>query len=248
MNSPNLIIETCGKANVVFTSRENGFSQPPFDYLNVGLHVGDDSNDVKMNRRVIYSTLENSFVDIPKLDKWLFLDQRHCDTIFEPDFKEYDEENLPISDASITSKKNTALVTMTADCGPLVVQCGNIMASIHASAKTVELGLIDKMISKIRSFDSNSQMYCLLGPCIHAENYEYEQKYLDQLANKLGEHIKSKTFDGKPAFNLPEAIQFECEKFGADFRDIDIDTFTNKDYFSYRRDNLTGRQCTISWM
>ena len=88
----------------------------------------------------------------------------------------------------------------------------------------------------------------MLGPCIHKENYEYSQDYLDDLAEQLGEHVRATTNEGKPSFNLPIAIKFECEKLDIEFRDLDIDTYSNVDYFSYRRDGITGRQCVIAWL
>lgn len=240
-----LIFERCGSANVVFTSRVGGVSLAPYDSLNVGVHVGDDLVDVQKNRELIFQEL-NQF-GLPKTDEWVFLNQTHCDSIFDVDNKKYFQENPPTADASITQQGTLPLVAMIADCGPLVLSCGEVMAVIHASAKTVASNLIEKTIQKIRKLDSNSELFALLGPCIHKENYEYKQEDLNVLARQLGEHIKGETAVGKPAFDLPSAIKFECAKSEASYRDLDIDTYANENYFSYRRDGITGRQCVIAW-
>ena len=46
-------------ANVraVFTTRSGGCSAPPWDCLNLGLHVGDDAGRVQENRQLLVRTL-----------------------------------------------------------------------------------------------------------------------------------------------------------------------------------------------
>ena len=246
MDIPNFIFEKCGKANVVFTSRVGGFSKSPYDSLNVAKHVGDEIDLVERNRKTIFSSLEK--FDLPQPEEWIFLNQTHCDQIFQVDEQTYDQLNPPTADGSITTLSEIPLVVMVADCGPLIISCGNITATVHASVKTVSLDIIGKTINLIRNLDQHSEIYALLGPCIHSGNYEYAQDDLDNYSKLLGSHVVSKTNDSKPAFNLPEAIKYECEKFKVNFRDINIDTFSNNNYFSYRRDAKTGRQCVISWM
>ena len=41
--------ESCG-VSVAVTTRLGGISQPPYDTLNLGLHVGDHPEDVLVNR------------------------------------------------------------------------------------------------------------------------------------------------------------------------------------------------------
>ena len=38
--------------------RSGGISLPPFDELNLGLHVGDDANDVVSNRNILSQHLD----------------------------------------------------------------------------------------------------------------------------------------------------------------------------------------------
>ncbi len=234
------IYEKCGKAKVVFTSRIGGVSLAPYDSLNVGTHVGDDLVLVEKNRDILFGSLD--------LPKGIFLRQTHCNNIFDVDNDEYDQEFPPEADASISKESNKVLVSMIADCGPLVLSCGEVVATVHASAKTVCQGLIEKTITAIREKDNVSPIQGLLGPCIHPENYEYDGKHLEEMVMILGEHVRGTTLNGMPAFDLPAAIKFECEKFGVSFNDLDIDTFSNENYFSYRRDGITGRQCVIAWI
>lgn len=240
-----LIFERCGSANVVFTSRVGGVSLAPYNSLNVGSHVGDDLVDVQRNRDLLFQEL--SKFALPKTDEWIFLNQTHCDEIFDVDNKKYFQDNPPTADASITSQGTLPLVAMVADCGPLVLSCGEVIAVVHASAKTIAQGLVVKTIEAVKARAGVEKVEALLGPCIHPENYEYKQEDLDALADKLGDNVRGETLDGNPAFNLPSAIKSECKKAGVHFRDLDIDTYSNENYFSYRRDGITGRQCLVAW-
>ena len=101
MDIPNFIFEKCGKANVVFTSRVGGFSKSPYDSLNVAKHVGDEIDLVERNRKTIFSSLEK--FDLPQPEEWIFLNQTHCDQIFQVDEQTYDQLNPPTADGSITT-------------------------------------------------------------------------------------------------------------------------------------------------
>ena len=246
MDSSDFIFEKCGQAKVVFTSRNGGVSQSPYDSLNVGTHVGDDIDSVLKNREIISQSIAQ--YDLANVHEWIFLNQTHCDEIFEADTNTYNCDLPPTADAAITQKQNLPLIAMIADCGPLVLSCGQQVAVVHASAKTVSLGLIEKTIVKLKLSDSKSPIHALLGPCIHPENYEYSQDLLNEMSLALGAHVVNETNAGKPAFNLPLAIEFICKKAKIEFRDLNIDTYSNKNYFSYRRDGITGRQCAIAWI
>lgn len=241
----NFIYENCGDAKVVFTSREGGVSIAPYESLNVGIHVGDNAESVLLNRKIVAENIGEQLID---KENWIFLNQTHCDEIFDVDHQVYNQVNPPVADASITQKSGQPLVAMVADCGPLVLASGKVLAIVHASAKTISLGLIAKTIEEMKIRSRSDRIDALLGPCIHPENYEYSDGDLNRLVEILGENARGTTKDGKPAFNLPKIIKTECEKAGAVFRDLGIDTFTNDEYFSYRRDGITGRQCVIAWL
>ncbi|MFN8015232.1 MAG: polyphenol oxidase family protein [Acidimicrobiia bacterium] len=233
---------------VAFTNRLGGTSKAPYDSLNLGIHVEDDFGDVIRNRELLYNELSKRY-EIPKNSSWGFLNQTHENRIvnFDAVFN-VDNENPPTADASITSKKQFPLVVMTADCGPLAIYTKSVVAVVHASWRSVRSGIIESIVDEFKYLVPNEKIKSILGPCIHSDNYEFDPQLLDELKVTLGDDVATTTIDSKPAFDLVAAIENKLEDLNVSNEIFDIDTFSNKNYFSYRRDGVTGRQGVIAWL
>lgn len=233
---------------IVFTNRHGGCSSKPYDSLNLGTHVGDDLGDVFRNRELLQKEVSKSF-EVSNHDRWLFLNQTHENNlVVVNDDSVINNETPPTADASVTRLRRQPLVVMTADCGPLVIAGKEIISVIHASWKSLASGIVASVIEEMQYSAPQENLVAYLGPCIHPQSYEFDQKLLADLADRLGPHIISETLEGKPAFNLPAGIKHECEANDVKFESSGIDTFSNRDYFSYRRDGQTGRQGVIAWL
>lgn len=241
-----LEIRNLTKGHVLFSSRHGGVSQAPYDSLNIAKHVGDDAVTVEKNRQILHDSIaaEKKIADV---HQWVFMNQIHENIIFDADVQDYDYENPPTADALITTKKNVPLVVMTADCGPLVISGENIVCVIHASWKTVRAGIIESCIEKIRE-KTNEEISALLGPCIYPHNFEFGAELLEELVAEMGESARGKTREGNPAFNLPGIIGSKCTDAGIEFNEVGFDTVGSPKLFSFRQDNVTGRQGTIAWL
>jgi len=239
---------TRGNVEIVFTNRHGGCSSSPYNSSNLGSHVGDNPADVIRNRELLYKQISETKTISPPGD-WVFLNQTHKNHIVSVGRNfQIDNENPPEADASITQLKNQPLVCMTADCGPLVIYSENVLGVVHASWRTVVDEIIESTVEEMKFLDQESTFNAVLGPCIHPENYEFDEKLLEELSSKLGSHIKAKTNSGKPAFNLVSSIEHKLSELGVILENAGIDTFASKDYFSYRRDGQTGRQAVIAWL
>ncbi len=240
-------VRKIGNAYCYFSDRNNGVSNAPYDSLNIGSHVGDDTVSVLKNREILQSLISEQ-LSVADHRNWIFLNQTHEPNVFSVDEGNYNPLEPPKADASFTTQKDLPLVVMTADCGPLVVSGESVLAVIHASWKTVSSGLISKTIGLMRKACGDEKLYSFLGPCIYPHSYEFDQDLLNDLSKKMGDHIVGKTKSGAPAFNLPAAIKYECESIDVDFDEIGINTFGSPNHFSYRRDNVTGRQGVVAWL
>ena len=239
---------TRGNVEIVFSNRHGGCSATPFNSMNLGSHVGDDPGDVIRNRDLLYKQIAETQNICPP-GGWVFLDQTHKNNIVNvTDSFLIDNQNLPEADASVTQLKNQPLVCMTADCGPLVVYSDNSIGVVHASWRTVNDRIIESVIEELKYLDPKSEIRAILGPCIHSENYEFDEELLEELSLRQGKHVKAKTKDGLPAFDLVSSIRFKLESEGVSLENVDEDTYSSADYFSYRRDGLTGRQAVIAWL
>lgn len=212
------------------------------------MHVGDDPGNVIRNRELLQNQISKK-VEVPTNSKWLFLNQTHENNIVALS-KSYviDNNNPPQADASVTNLKDQPLVCMTADCGPLVLYTNDAVAVVHASWRTIASEIIESTMEELLYISKSAQIKGMLGPCIHPQNYEFDEFLLDEIATKLGQHIKGETMDSKPAFDLPGSVRHILKTNNVEFEDLNIDTYTSANHYSFRRDGSTGRQAVIAWL
>lgn len=93
------------------TTRDGGVSEPPYDSLNLGGHVGDNPAAVKANRIIVAKRL-----DVDPL-KMVFMNQVHGSEVVVVDRL----SDQPIAcDAMVTNRPGLTLAVMVADCVPLL--------------------------------------------------------------------------------------------------------------------------------
>ncbi len=103
------------------TTRGGGVSDPPYDQLNVGLHVGDDPGAVLENRRRLAAELGG------EPSAFVFAQQVHGGEVRVVSLADRGrgalrfEDALPDTDALITRDPGVVLAVMHADCVPVVL-------------------------------------------------------------------------------------------------------------------------------
>lgn len=161
----------------LFTSRGagpgDGASAPPFDYLNLGDHVGDDPAAVAANRARLAAALGARPV---------FLQQVHGHAV------------LPLvpgvadgvrADAAVTAARGLACTVLVADCLPVLLAdpAGRAVAAAHAGWRGLAGGVLECTLEAFRARSSaepartaieNEASDCLawLGPCIGPQAFE----------------------------------------------------------------------------
>ncbi|MGC9167660.1 MAG: peptidoglycan editing factor PgeF [Desulfurella sp.] len=215
-------------ARCVFFDRESGVSKPPFDSLNVSSTVGDLALNVEKNLEIVKKQLNVSTIAM--------LNQIHSDNIIE-----YNGEVVD-ADGFFTDKKGVFLSIKFADCCPVIFMDvkNKIIASVHSGWKGAYLKISQKMLEKLYSLGSKSEdIIVTLGPHICENCYEVK----DDVANLFDQKfIKFK--DGKKFLSLSSSIIESLVEKGINMNnivDLKICTYESKDFFSYRRDKLTGR-------
>lgn len=109
------------------TTRAGGVSRAPYDELNLGAHVGDDSVAVTANRQIVQSALQSTTPGA----RAVFLNQVHGDGVVllnasTPDGTE--------ADACVASAPGAVCTIMVADCLPVLLahSSGQVVAAAHA--------------------------------------------------------------------------------------------------------------------
>lgn len=213
-----------------FTTRFGGVSQTPYDSLDLAFHVGDDSQCVKKNRALLQEEL--------KVSKLVFMVQVHGDAVV---LIESGEEQ-PTCDAMITKRSDTALAVMVADCIPILFYDAvhQAIGVAHAGRVGSRLNVGQKCaLAMGEHFGTTmSELRIFMGPSIHACCYEVGQEAI--LGFEQFTHLKNEKY----FLNLQEYNREAFLTIGVKPEHIEISkecSACDENYFSYRREKITGR-------
>ena len=109
------------------TTRMGGSSQPPYDSLNLGTHVGDDPAAVQANRQTLQAALQAHTATA----RAVFLNQVHGVGVVHLDAATPDGTE---ADACVTTAPGAVCTIMVADCLPVLFahRNGQVVAAAHA--------------------------------------------------------------------------------------------------------------------
>jgi YfiH family protein len=213
-----------------FTNRHGGFSQGDYASWNLASHVGDDPADVEQNRAKLRERVGNFVV----------MSQVHGDTVVVVD--EVPAE-VPVTDALITGNPNLALVVMVADCIPLLLRSENLVAAVHVGRAGLMNSIALKTVAKMRELGA-WQISGSIGPAICGSCYEVPQQ-LHDLVIAVHPLARSKTRIGTPALDLPKALITALAVVDVPVGITAGCTLEDDNSFSYRRNQVTGRQAGV---
>lgn len=230
------------KVKAYSSTRLGGVSKSPFSSLNLGAHVGDDAKSVDSNRQLF--ALQTN---MPKSLRWL--NQVHgSHTVHLPSSVAGDIA----ADASFTQMKEQVCAVMTADCLPLLVcnEKGTEVAACHAGWRGLCEGVIESCIAQ---FDSTEGLMVWLGPAIGARAFEVgsevKQAFIDKDISAEAA-FKPSTNDKKWLADIYLLAKQRLAKLGIDqIYGGDFCTYEDEEhFFSYRRDQQTGRLASVIWI
>jgi len=227
------------------TTRHGGISLAPYNSLNLGDHVQDDPLHVAHNRQLLSQFL-------PSEPVWL--NQTHGINVVDT----ANADCVPNADASFTTRKNSVCVVMTADCLPILLcdKAGAAVASIHAGWRSLCDGVIEETVRKM-PVDVN-QLMAWLGPAIGPQAFEVGGEVKAQfIAKDVQGEVAFKSVSDKDDKWLADIYKLATQRlnragvnqvYGGGQQETYC-TFTDEQhFFSFRRDNLTGRMATLIWL
>jgi YfiH family protein len=164
-----------GAAEVLFSTRAGGVSRPPYDSLNLGLHVGDAPEAVIENRRSFWSAAA------PGAGPPMLAEQVHgpdAAVVGAADAgRGWAERETEISrtDALVTREAGVAMGILVADCAPvaLVAPEGGL-AVVHAGWRGLASGVLEAATERLAALGAGPAGCCraVIGPCIRGCCYE----------------------------------------------------------------------------
>lgn len=227
-------------ANVcaIQTTRKGGFSATPFNSLNLGAHVQDQAITVIRNRQLL-----NEF--LPTEPVWL--NQVHGTHVIDA----YSSMGIPNADAAFTRQSNVVCVTMTADCLPVLLcdQQGTAVAAIHAGWRSLCDGVIEQAVEKMGVQSEN--LLAWLGPAIGPDAFEVGPEVRQLFIEKDADATRAfKPHADKWLGNLYLIAVQRLNKIGvsAIYGGGECTFSSPEQYFSFRRDGMTGRMATMIWL
>ena len=152
------------------------------------------------------------------------------------------------ADASVSADAGCVLAVLTADCAPVaLISPEGVVAAVHAGWRGLLAGVLERAVDAARDKGA-TELHAVLGPCIHAECYEFGAGDLDAIAARLGDSVRALTAAGRPALDVPAAVAAALKQAGVtQFDDVGVCTACSEDYFSWRARSETGRQAMVVW-
>jgi len=225
-----------------FTDRHQGVSAAPFNELNLADHVGDDPSAVAVNRTVVGDTAGAPVV---------FMKPEHGVRVAVLGSEYLDGREPPVADVLITDVPGLALATLAADCVPLLIHDGlsGVVAAVHIGREGLRRGVVDAAVAALvdmrGGWHFQESLTASIGPSICGQCYEVSREIRATTA-AFHPTAMATTRWGSPSLDLPRAVSGRLVELG--FRNVmrhRFCTFEEPALFSYRRDQVTGRQAGI---
>lgn len=168
--------------------------------------------------------------------------QTHSDLVVEA------SDSVTEADAHYTSEINSALLIATADCMPIMIYCSQTrrVAAIHAGWRGIANRITEKTLEKLITTGSSKKEFQIwVGPHILQNSFEIDQEAYELLLNAqsgLAENEFMYKLNSKYHVALKKILAAQIELVAPGTTKLlflDIDTKTNSDYYSYRRDQKT---------
>ncbi|MEY2566494.1 MAG: purine-nucleoside/S-methyl-5-thioadenosine phosphorylase / adenosine deaminase [Actinomycetota bacterium] len=153
-----------------------------------------------------------------------------------------------VGDALVSSEGGVALAVLTADCAPVaLVSDEGVIAAVHAGWRGLMAGVIERAVDAMHGLGA-TEVQAALGPCIHAECYEFSEHDLDAVANLLGDGTRGVTADGRPALDVPAAVRASLDRAGVTLvHDENVCTSCSVEHYSHRARGDRERQAVVVW-
>lgn len=223
---------------IAFTERGGGVSAPPYDSLDLALHVKDDPAAVMSNRAALLAAV--GAADCMLVNP----NQVHGDTVLA-----IDDAAAPAlgvararaaegADALVVGVDRVAALLCYADCVPLIlVAPGGHFAVVHAGWRGVDAHIAVKALDRLLSSAPGvaaSEVNVYRGAYIHAECFETGEEVHRRFVDAYGQEV---AFDDRH-IDLGRALDFDLTRAGIVAERIaDVGCCTvcdNGHWFSYR--------------
>ena len=176
-----------------FTTRHGGVSEGYLASLNLGIHRGDDPENVVRNYEILGSSLGFDIHDL------VFTRQTHTNIVRVVDQTNRGEglfrEVEPECDALVTATPGLALAAFTADCTPILLHdpVTGAVGAVHAGWRGTVADIAGNAVRAMcESFGAKPEnIRAAIGPNIAACCFETDRDVPDAVRSALGEEAEA---------------------------------------------------------
>lgn len=227
------------KVLAFFTDRLGGVSSGVYESLNISSNVGDNIRNIVQNRQIIAD--DNGFL----LENLVYMKQIHSNSVKIINNSFINE--IKDCDGLITSKRKIPLMTMAADCAPVLIydKEKKVISAIHSGRVGTKKEIARYTLeSFVKVYNSKVEdIVVAVGPSIGVCCYEVGDEIVKDMDKR---YIEQK--NGSFYLDVKQMLKEQLLNFGVKKENIQISpvcTCCDQDYFSYRRDGVCGRFCGI---
>lgn len=221
------------------TTRLGGYSQSPYDSLNLGIRTSDNPDQVRANRQLLRQQLA-----LPVEPAWLT--QTHS-----TDVVVLEKTSNRQADAAVSRSPGQVAVVLTADCLPVLLASvsGDEIAAAHAGWRGLQAGVIEATVGKMQN--NPQQLLAWIGPGISQAHFEVGNEVREAFVESMP--ASSACFvTGKPGHwycDLPGIAELKLRQLGIQqvVRDAHCSYADRELFHSYRRDGESGRMASLIW-
>ncbi|MCX7156639.1 MAG: peptidoglycan editing factor PgeF [Rhodocyclales bacterium] len=221
------------------TTRQGGASRAPWDSFNLGAHVGDDPRAVEANRAMLRR-------ELPAEPLWLT--QVHGTRCVDAATAAPGVE----ADASFTRRRGVVCAVLTADCLPVLLcdERASVVGIAHAGWRGLASGVIEATVAAMG--EPGDALMAWLGPAIGPQAFEVGDEVREVFVARDSQAASAfvPAAKGKWLCDIHQLTRQRLNALGIR-RITSADSCTLHDaenFFSYRRDGVTGRMASLVWL
>jgi YfiH family protein len=190
----------------------------------------------------------------------IWLKQTHSIQVSTPDSRSRFSSKPIEADAAVTNVPDEVLAIMTADCLPVLLSNndGTVIGAAHAGWRGLCDGVLENTVAemlKLSKQSSAEDFITWMGPAIGPESFEVGEDVVGRF-QECGLHDMKYCFlpiPNKPRKYLANIYQLARDRlksvginsiFGGGFCTVQ----DQEQFFSYRRDGVTGRFASLIWI
>ncbi len=218
-----------------------GVSELPFHRFNLGARCGDSPSAVRANREAL-----NREYGLPAEPLWLH--QVHGIEVVSDDGTRGSD---PLADASVTEIPGSVLAVLTADCLPVLFcnTSGTEVAAAHAGWRGLAAGMLEATVTAMRS--PPAELMAWLGPAAGPERYEIGEEVRQAFlaVDAVAASAFTPTRPGHYRIDMQAIARQRLATCGVSrVYGGEHCTLADIRFYSYRREQRTGRMASLIWM